>query len=122
MAKSGQRGQSIIEVAFSIPFILILTLIIIEMGIVFSTYLAVLNATREGAIFASMYPTLIDSTCGAIPSPSCAGAHDSDTYGGSGNSVTIWNEYRNRIANESFVAVGEVLRAEALISSSIFYI
>ena len=73
----GMSGQSVVEIAFSLPFLLVIVLIVIEMGIVFSTYLAVVNAAREGAVFASMYPKLVDATCGSTPQPDCVGASDS---------------------------------------------
>jgi TadE-like protein len=120
--RARERGQSVVELAFSLPFILLIVLMIIEMGIVFTTYLAVVNAAREGAVFASMYPQLADATCGSTPQPSCTGANDSMSYGGAGNNVTIWEEYVNRISNESFVAVGEKLRAQQLIDQGTFYI
>ncbi|MBI5879825.1 MAG: pilus assembly protein [Chloroflexi bacterium] len=115
-----QRGQSIVEVAFSLPFILLILLMIIEMGIVFSTYLGVVNAAREGAVFASMYPQLADASCASQPQPNCTGTNDGSSYGG--NSVTLWEEYFNRVANESFVAVGEPMRAQQLIKSQTFLV
>ena len=118
-----QRGQSVVEIAISVPFLLILLLGVLEMGIVFATYLAVVNATREGAVFASMYPQLSDAACARSPQPACTGAHDGDAYGGGGTMPeTIWTEYVNRISNESFVQPGEVLRADGLIKSGIFYV
>jgi len=118
--KTKQAGQSIVELAYSLPFILIILLGVIEMGIVFSTYLSVVNAAREGAIFASMYPSLADATCGNVAPPNCIGANDGATYGG--NSTTVWEEYYSRIANESFVAVGETLRSQQLVNSATFVV
>lgn len=117
-----ERGQSIVEFTFSLPFLLLILLMIIEMGVVFTTYLAVVNAAREGAVFASMYPQLADASCGRTPPPNCTGANDNQPYGGNGNNVTIWDEYVNRVSNESFVAVGEPFRAQQLLDQATFYV
>ena len=119
-----QKAQSIVEFAFSLPFMLAIVLGILEMGLVFTTYVAVVNAAHEGAVFASMYPQLADSSCGKVPqtgSGGCTGANDGTAYGGSSNGGTIWGEYFNRIANEAFVQPGEVLVADGMITSGIFY-
>jgi TadE-like protein len=119
-----QKAQSIVEFAFSLPFMLAIVLGILEMGLVFTTYLAVVNAAHEGAVFASMYPQLADSTCGNVPQTDfggCTGANDSKAYGGSGNGGTLWSEYFNRISSESFVQPGQVLVADGMITSGIFY-
>jgi Flp pilus assembly protein TadG len=118
-----QKAQSIVEFAFSLPFMLVIVLGILEMGLVFTTYVAVVNAAHEGAVFASMYPQLADSSCGNVPQASsggCTGANDSTPYGGN-NGWTIWNEYFNRISSESFVQPGEVLVADGMITSGTFY-
>ena len=118
-----QKAQSIVEFAFSLPFLLAIVLGILEMGLVFTTYVAVVNAAHEGAVFASMYPQLADSSCGHVPQTDtggCTGANDSTVYGGSSNGGTIWDEYFNRISSEAFVQPGQVLVADGMISSGIF--
>ena len=82
-----QRGQSIVEFAFSLPFLLLIVLMVIEMGVVFSTYLAVVNGAREGAVFAAMYPQLADPACGRTPNSNCAGANDDMPYASASTSV-----------------------------------
>ena len=118
------KAQSIVEFAFSLPFMLVIVLGILELGVVFTTYVAVVNATHEGAVFASMYPQLADASCGHVPQTSlggCTGANDSTAYGGSGNGGTLWSEYFNRISSEAFVQPGQVLVADGMITSGIFY-
>ena len=118
------KGQSMVEFAFSLPFLLIIFLGILEMGLVFATYLAVVSAAHEGAMFAAMNPQLADSRCGNVPQTDnggCTGANDGSSYGGSGNGGTLWGEYFDRIANEAFLQPGQVLVAEGLITSGIFY-
>ena len=118
----GMSGQSVVEIAFSLPFLLVIVLMVIEMGIVFSTYLAVVNAAREGAVFASMYPKLVDATCGSTPQPDCVGASDSLPMNGITGTQAIWREYSDRVTNEAYVAVGERLQAQQLIRTGIFRI
>ena len=108
--RNNQLGQSVVEVAVIVPFLLVLLLGVIEMGLVFTTYLAVVSAAREGAVFASVYPTLTDSS------------HDNDVYGGStGNlstTVTIYDEYIDRIKNEAFVQPAERLVANGMLEAT----
>lgn len=117
---SGQKGQSVVEIAIGVPFLLIIVLAVIEFGVVFATYLAVVNAAHEGAVFSSMYPQLADSACGRTAEPSCTGAYDNQSLDGSG--VALWTEYFNRVANETYIQPGEVLRSDGLVSTGKFYL
>jgi hypothetical protein len=74
------------------------------MGIVFASYISLVNATREGTIFASMYPELRSS------------ANDNHAYGANS---TIWDEYNNRVSNEIWVVSGERLRAGQLLDQDL---
>lgn len=95
--KQMQRGQSIVEVAVALPFLIAIVIGLIEMGIVFASYLSLVNATREGAIYASMHPELTD-------------ANQTPT------SSSTWHEYYDRVANEIVVVIGEPLRAGQLLN------
>ncbi|MBM3127063.1 MAG: hypothetical protein FJ009_00325 [Chloroflexi bacterium] len=109
--KSGIRttsGQSMLEVAVALPFLLLIIFALLEMGIVFASYLSLVNATREGAVFATMYPDLAHTTCGATPNPSCVGPKDSQTFGAGS---TLWREYVKRVNDDIVVVIGEPLRA-----------
>lgn len=61
-----QDGQSLIEVAIIIPFLAILLLGLIEMSYAFTTYIALINATRVGASYASLYPEISTDDCEPI--------------------------------------------------------
>jgi Flp pilus assembly protein TadG len=50
-------GQSLLEFALMLPVFLVIVLSIIDLGRLFGTYIALKNASREGARFASMYST-----------------------------------------------------------------
>ncbi len=96
-------GQSVVEMALALPFLLVIVILLVEMGIAFGSYISLVNATREGAIFASMHPELSSS------------ANDNNTYGNS----TLWNEYVSRVSNEVFVVVGEPLKASGMIDQDL---
>ena len=57
-----ERGQSIVEVAGVSIFLLLLGIMIFEVGVTFSSYIALLNASREGALYASEHIELCDSS------------------------------------------------------------
>lgn len=96
-----QEGQSIIEIAFTLPLLLMIVLALFEMGVVFGSYISLANATREGAIFASMHPELTNP------------ANDNNTYGG--GTRTLWQEYFKRVNDEIVVLVSEPLREGQLL-------
>ena len=103
--------------AIALPFLIAIILLLIEMGILFASFVSLVNATREGAMFASTYPQLADQTCGTTSpppddTPGCNGTHDSDPYLGS---VHYWDEYRRRINDEIVVTVGEPLRGTGVV-------
>jgi Zn-dependent protease with chaperone function len=53
-----EEGQSMLEMTVGVIFLLIIVLILFEMAMLFYSYIAVLNASREGAVFASAYPEM----------------------------------------------------------------
>jgi hypothetical protein len=122
-----EPGQSIVEVAVALPFLILIVVGLVEMGILLASYLSLVNAAREGAIFASMHPELVDTaTCqpdntpNAYPLPEgtpgyCTGIHDDDPFGGTTTSTTVWSEYYNRVSNEVFVVLGETLKSGGLL-------
>jgi Flp pilus assembly protein TadG len=61
----GSPGQSIVEMAVLVPFLVLMVLALWEMGQVFAAYISLINASREGAVFAALYPDLSDA--GATP-------------------------------------------------------
>jgi Flp pilus assembly protein TadG len=53
----GERGNALIELALTLPLLLMLTLGAIELGRGLNTYLALVNASREGARWWSAHPS-----------------------------------------------------------------
>jgi len=105
-------GQSLLEISVAIPFLLLIVFALIESGIIFASYLSLVNATREGAVFASMYPDLADTACGATPNPQCVGTKDNQPFGGGS---TLWREYVKRVNDEIVVVLGDPLRAGQIV-------
>ncbi|HZQ09032.1 MAG TPA: TadE/TadG family type IV pilus assembly protein [Anaerolineae bacterium] len=89
-----EEGQSLVELGIGVPFLVILVIALIEMGIVFSVYISLINAAREGAEFASKYPQITDAN------------HANDSYNPDGASSctpscpTITEEFYSRVTNE----------------------
>lgn len=63
MSKRSARGQSLVELALTLPLLLIILVGVIDLGRVYFTYMTVVNASREGARYGAANPN--DST-GAI--------------------------------------------------------
>jgi Flp pilus assembly protein TadG len=59
----GERGQSIVEFAFIMPFLIFLLLAITQFGLAFHNYLAITDAARVGARAAAVHRT--SNPCGA---------------------------------------------------------
>jgi len=57
-----ESGQSLVEMAVITCFLMILVISIYEMSQAYRAYIALVNAAREGAAYASLYPELSDST------------------------------------------------------------
>jgi hypothetical protein len=51
-----QRGQSMVELALVLPLLLLILFGIVDLGRVFNAYIAITNASREGALCGSFYP------------------------------------------------------------------
>jgi len=51
------RGQALVEFALVLPVLLILTMLIVQYGIIFYTTIGLTNLSREGARFAATAPS-----------------------------------------------------------------
>ncbi len=52
-----EQGQSLVELALILPFLLLLFLGTVDVGKGFKNYIALTNATREGARWITIHPT-----------------------------------------------------------------
>ena len=55
-SRRGEEGQSMLEMTVGVIFLLLIVLVLFEVAMLFYSYIAALNASREGAVFASLYP------------------------------------------------------------------
>jgi Flp pilus assembly protein TadG len=62
MKESGERGQSLVELALVLPILLLITLGVVDLTRVFGDWVALNNGVREGALWASEPPNYSDST------------------------------------------------------------
>lgn len=51
-----ERGQNLVEFAFTLPVLMLLLLGTIDIGLGFRTYISLSNAAREGVRWVSIYP------------------------------------------------------------------
>lgn len=61
------RGQSLVELALIMPIFLLLIAAAIDLGRLFSAYIAIVNATKEGALYGAAHP--LCDTAAACPNP-----------------------------------------------------
>lgn len=55
-----ERGQSLMELAFSLMFLLVLLSGVVDLGRAFFTYMAMRDAAQEGALYGSINPNDIE--------------------------------------------------------------
>lgn len=56
----GERGQSMVEFAFSAVFILLLLVGVVDLGRAFFAYMTLRDAAQEGALYGATYPNDIE--------------------------------------------------------------
>ena len=69
---STEKGQSLVELAISLTFILILLAGVVYFGIGLFYYIAMRDAVQEGALYGSMNPPTASGVCPANPNPAPA--------------------------------------------------
>ena len=67
--RTGERGQAVIELALTLPLLLLVVLGIFDFGLMLQRYEVVTNAAREGARTA-----ILPSFCSAAPFTACPNA------------------------------------------------
>ena len=92
-----EQGQSLVEMAVIVPFLAILIIAAIEMAQVFTVYIALINATRAGAAYASLYPEIRNCT---------------DPPGNDTSSISAYCvEYSERVKDE-ILAIGNAIELD----------
>ncbi len=59
-----ETGSALVEASFAAVFLILLVIAVFEFGMAFSSYVAVINASRAGASYASMYADPADANYG----------------------------------------------------------
>jgi hypothetical protein len=55
----GEEGQGLLEAAVAYLFLLLILLVMFEMAMVFSSYIALLNTSIQGAVYAAGDPSMV---------------------------------------------------------------
>ncbi len=59
-ASKGEEGQGLVEAAVAFLFLLLILLVMYESAMLFTTYIALLNTSVQGAIYAAGHPNMED--------------------------------------------------------------
>lgn len=59
---AGEEGQALVEMTICVVFLLLVSVALFEFAMVFYSYISLLNAAREGAVYASIYPDVAEGT------------------------------------------------------------
>jgi Flp pilus assembly protein TadG len=108
-----ERGQSLLEMAFSLVFLLILLAGMVDLGRLFIAYLSMRDAAQEGIAYGSVYPTycnqivqrVVDSApnlFGPTPAQVSVNIGGSDCASASANQACIGNEIVVTVSNPAF--------------------
>lgn len=55
--RTNQKGQSLVEVALTMPLLILILMGILDLGRAYWTYITLSDAAAEGAAYAALYPT-----------------------------------------------------------------
>lgn len=67
MTRRKQTGQAIAELAILLPVLMLIVLGCLDLGRAYSVWVALCNATREGARYASIYPYTAEDGSPSLP-------------------------------------------------------
>jgi len=103
MFKSNQKGQSMVEMALTMPILVLIVAGILDLGRAYFTFIALSDAAAEGAAYAAIHPTdtaqvinrAADSSNGLVVlDPSMVGVDYAELTPGSSITVTVEYEYQ----------------------------
>jgi len=119
MFKSNQKGQSMVEMALTMPILVLIVAGILDLGRAYFTFIALSDAAAEGAAYAAIHPTdtaqvinrAADSSNGLVVlDPSMVGVDYAELTPGSSITVTVEYEYQLLTPIvQSFVNDGKLL-------------
>jgi Flp pilus assembly protein TadG len=100
--KNDQKGQSLVEVALTLPLLLLILVGILDLGRAYFTFITLSDAAAEGAAYAAIHPALtqqvidraVDSSNDLVViDPSMVTVDYVDTTPGSPITVTVAYDY-----------------------------
>ncbi|HEY4691660.1 MAG TPA: TadE/TadG family type IV pilus assembly protein [Anaerolineae bacterium] len=74
LRRSGETGQSLVEFALMLPFLLLMLMGTLDVGRLYFAYVAIQNAAGEGALYAAIHPNCIHASDG----PDCADPNNAE--------------------------------------------
>lgn len=83
------KGQSLLEMALMLPFLLVMIICAIEFGRLFYTKIVITNAAREGAYYLATHPSDLEETEGTAPNAVLAAQQEASNSGVSEITVSI---------------------------------
>lgn len=107
-----ERGQSLVELAVSLLFLLLLLGGAIDFGRAFFTFIALRDAAQEGAIYGSYCPAHINSIIQRVQNSASATATSSTEIQIGGGDIT----YTDRFGNPSDDSPGNLIHVHATIN------
>jgi Flp pilus assembly protein TadG len=117
--KKDQKGQSLVEVALTMPILILVLVGILDLGRAYFTFIALSDAAAEGAAYAAIHPTdttqivarAVDSSTGLVTfEPSMVKVTANEIT--AGNPITVTIEYEYQILTplmSSFVPQGKII-------------
>jgi hypothetical protein len=75
------QGQSLLEMALMLPFLLVLVICALEFGRLFYTKIVITNAAREGAYYLITHSSDYDEMSGTAPNAVIAAEQEADNSG-----------------------------------------
>jgi Flp pilus assembly protein TadG len=99
-----ERGQSLVEVALTLPLLLLIVMGILDLGRAYLTYITLSDAAAEGAAYAAIYPAdtaqaiaraAYSSDGLVVLSPDMVSVDWNGT--GAGNPITVTVEYEYQL-------------------------
>jgi Flp pilus assembly protein TadG len=93
-----EKGQSLIEMAFLVPILLVLLAAVVDAGRAFDAYIVLTNAAREGARYGSFFPWDTAATAPAVQQLVV------DDVVGSGTNITRMDDFQ--LSNVTVEGIG----------------
>lgn len=110
-----ERGQSLVELAISMTVLMWIIVGVLDIGRLYMTYVAVQNAAAEGALYAAIHPTWVDTcpvgafgcTDPAIDTIVARVRHEAPQ-----GTMIVWDDAEIAVSAPNGTAVGQTINVE----------